>query len=292
MTIRTLLLGLSLVCCCLSLSRTAAAALSDQTVHTGSVFRQTGPNSAPGFGYPSFLNATTAATRAWNFGPSSGPPTTTVATDVVINGVTLDGPDGGGYDGLTVSGNPDLLGPTPANLNWDSNAAKNNVSDTAFRASAPAFTDGGTGLHLGQCGGPTQADGFALNIAATPGVPYLVELVSSPEFLTEWKNFNVDVDGVRAVTNLWVPGGRPWSVVYQGMFTADADGIDIVLSRGCSTDQFGGIAAPQAFERTSRPILMAAAVTAVPEPSIAWPLAAVTFTILARRPSKRRATRR
>lgn len=161
-------------------------------------------------GFPEFLKVgnTNATTRAWNLG---GDPT---ATDVTLNGISLDGPDGGGYDnGLTVSGGVTFSESTFVFVGDPQQTAKDNISNT----------------------GEFDETLWSVDITATPGATYTVELLSVAATAVATRTLDVTVDGVLFADNLFVPltaASAFYTVVYRFDVVADADGIDIAFSTG------------------------------------------------------------
>lgn len=241
---------------CLPVDR-ASANIADEVLHIGTAIRQT--ETADGItyiGFPDFLTTANGTTRAWNFGGAA-------ATDQTILGVAFDGP-AGGYDDLTVTG---ATATGKDILDWAGDPqrlAKNNIANTALQVTGAATS-------------------WSVKISATPGATYNVEVLSNMESGGVWRNFDIDVDGVKYADNFFVPagvtsgGGPPdsYSAIYRFPVTADADGIDIVFSRG-ETASIAGSGG--SVELQTRPYVTAMAVSAVPEPSA---FALVAFVMLA-----------
>lgn len=240
----------------------ALASLSDEILHVGAAIRASEKDNQGAYiGFPSFLAHANGTTRAWNLG---GGLTNPVAGSQTLAGIPLAG-SAGGYPDLAITG---AVPTAKTILNWAGDPqrlAKNNISNTA--------------LHIT---GATKSS-WAVNIPATPGITYDVEVLSNMETGGIWRNFDVDVDGVKFADNLFVPagvtsgGGPPdsYSTVYKFPVTADADGIDIVFSRGFTTYIAGS---GGSVELQTRPYVTALAVTAasVPESSTF-----ITFAFLA-----------
>ena len=264
------------------------ADIVDEVIHHGTVARD--------YAFPSFLDETNSSTRAWNLGPTDTP-------EAMMNGVVLDGPENGFNNGLKVTRDPNASAtPTPAGLNWLTNLdfgppvtdipQRNLITDSTFRSSGTGIANHtGSGNdpvedyeYLGQVGAPTNEDGFSVNISAVPGQQYRVEILSTPFFLTHWKNFNVTVDGTLFAENLFVPGQAIhtdadgildthfWNSTYEFVVVADSDGIDIEFSRGVTTN--APIPGAQSqdvsnfarfYEEASRPIVNAISITAILE---------------------------
>jgi len=232
----------------------AGTAIAVETIHVGEAIR-TGGSQGGGvyIGFPDFLKVedTNATTRAWNLNGS----------DQTLNSVSVigTGSTNSGAGGLTIFNNPNSY--ASGFLNWSGDpqqAAKNDISQRGRWTGAPSS--------------------WAVDITATPGQLYELQLLSNPVGGGNNRSLDVLVDGVLFADDLWVPGDDPFSVVYKFPVTADADGIDITFAPGADYDANPWITAIGVTEATA----------IVPEPST---LALATLGALALALTRRRRKR-
>jgi len=134
-------------------------------------------------------------------------------------------------------------------------ATSGTVSDLTISNSpsvATTFGPGWSGLgkndigrtHLFKSGGDV-----VLDIAATPGTTYQIEIVST----SGARFWDATVDGVLFADAILTAGAPEQSVVYRFNVTADADGIDLTLGADPDTPLIAAISATE--------------ITVIPEPS-------------------------
>jgi len=231
-------------------------AMATETIHVGEVFRTGGYQGGGVYiGFPDFLKPedTNSTTRAWNL----------YGSDQTLNGVLLTGTGSSNSAGdLTIFNNP--MSYYSGFLNWSGDpqqAAKNDISRRG------RWT--------------WSSSSWSVDITATPGQPYEVQLLSNPVSGGNNRSLDVSVDGALFADNLWVPGGDPFSVVYKFPVTADSDGIDILFGGGADYDGNPWVTA----------IAVTAVSTVIPEPStfLVWALglAVIVWYVRRRRHSPR-----
>ena len=186
-----------------------------EIINVGAVYR-TGGLLGDGTweGFPDFMKPadTNATTRAWNFNGSTQ----------TLNGVVVTGTAG---NATSAPGGLSIFNATNAHynawLNWTSDpaqqTAKNEISRGGRWTPAP--------------------NSWSVDIAATPGREYEVQVLSLPASVGNNRSLDVIVDGVMFADNLYVPGASPLSVVHKFPVTADADGIDITFGAGADFDK-------------------------------------------------------
>jgi hypothetical protein len=206
----------------------AVPAEAAEIIHVGQAIRTGGYQGGGVYiGFPDYLLPadTNATTRAWNvFG-----------SDQTLNGVLLTGTGSSNSIGdLTIFGNPNSY--YSGFLNWSGDpqqAAKNDISRRGRWTGAPTS--------------------WAVDVTATPGQAYEVQLLSNPVAGGNNRTLDVVVDGTLFADNLWVPGGDPFSVVYKFPVTADGDGIDITFGPGDQYDMNPWITAIAVTEQVEIP---------------------------------------
>jgi len=204
-----------------------------ETIVVGQSFR-TGSASN---GFPEFLAAgdTNVSTHAWNIYGSTQ----------TLNGVRTVG-TGGSF----VVGDLTIFAPTntytagyPVWTGDPQQGAKENISRTGRWQGAPGS--------------------WSIDIAATPGTQYEVQLLSAPVGANNNRTLDVTVDGSLFADDLFVPGVLPNSVVFRFPVTADADGIDITFGAG---GDFAADGSP--LDVDNNPWVTAVAITRVLDPNV------------------------
>jgi len=182
-----------------------------EVVNVGAAIRQGSISN----GFPKFLSQINATTQAWNLGGTNG--------DTLFNGINVvDAPllnsTVGDLTTVGVGGSTVPLfvnAPTFAGNADGQDAARNAIFSSGFQ---------------GFVGGPGLVD-YTLDVAATQGETYQVELLADPQ--NGNRTADVTVDGALFADDLWAsPSAGGVTLVYRFQVVADADGIDILLQSG------------------------------------------------------------